>query len=64
MRKLFTVLTTAFIAVGVFAQNALAAIDIPESIAVTDAETMAGVVLTALATIWVVRKLIKMVNKS
>jgi hypothetical protein len=31
---------------------------------VAQVEIMAGVILTALATIWVIRKLIKMVNKS
>lgn len=43
---------------------AYAAIDLPETIAVTDVETLAGVVLAALAAIWIVRKLIKLTNRS
>lgn len=44
--------------------SAAAAIDLPETIAVTDVETLAGVVLAALAAIWIVRKLIKLTNRS
>ena len=44
--------------------NASAAITLPTSIAITDMETYAGVILAALAGMWIIRKLIKTTNKS
>jgi hypothetical protein len=63
MRKYFASIWT-FLLLVLLVAPANAAIDLPEAIAVTDVETMAGVILTALGTIWCIRKIIKMTNKS
>lgn len=49
---------------GLGAVNSYAAVNLPTSVNVTDVETMVGVVLTGLAVMWGVRKLIKTVNRS
>lgn len=43
---------------------AQAAVTLPTSVNTADVETLAGIILTGLAIIWSIRKLIKMTNKS
>jgi hypothetical protein len=64
MNKGFLAFWVALTTFLVTATSASAAITLPESIDVTAVEGMAAIVLTALGTIWCIRKLIKMVNKS
>jgi hypothetical protein len=49
---------------SLIAANAYAAIDLPESLPMTDYETFMGIVLASLAVIWVGRKLVKTTNRS
>lgn len=61
MAKLLSML---FALVFGFVAQAQAAIELPETLSVTDYETFVGTVLVALAVIWTGRKLIKLVNRS
>jgi hypothetical protein len=64
MKKSFFAFWVVLTTFAITATNAFAAITLPEEIDVTAVEGMAAIVLTALGTIWCIRKLIKMVNKS
>lgn len=46
------------------ASSSFAAITLPTTLDISDMETFAGVILAALAGMWIVRKLIKTTNKS
>lgn len=57
-------LGTSALVTGFGAVDSYAAVNLPTSVNITDVETMVGVVLTGLAVMWGVRKLIKTVNRS
>lgn len=58
-RKVFCTVSGVLLATPAFA-----AVTLPTAISVTDVESLAGLVLTALAVIWGIRKLIKLTNRS
>ena len=63
MKKKVLSMLSAVGAVAVSAP-AFAAITLPTELPMTDFETLMGLVLGGLATMWVVRKLIKSINRS
>lgn len=61
MKKL---LGAAAVAATLASANAHAALTLPTEISITPVETLAGVIFTALAGMWIIRKVVKTTNKS